>query len=244
MSQIATTPEFNPTILETHPMQKMSVEETGVFKVFCQDDENLIRQSKKLTNELMDYVKFATKDKFIQKMSWSVGSTSDWMGIEFNVHLLKDLTLDIVKRFLYFQPTGLLFTLRPANNAYYVGKTWVIYDLSPSKDFYEIFYAKAFNLGVASQFDRFEITPNDSKEIKFQVPIMIPFDVFRTDFTGSIDNYLIEQQNYLDGYSFGRLRTFSPALLKTSAANRQNLAFPLSAMLQYVSYGGTQVRSK
>jgi len=247
MSQLETTPELNPTHLESHPTQQMLVKEPMIFiDLRSAPPQSLRGENSSFSVEQMDWVKIAQKNKYMHTYSWPVGSTVPWLEKEFRIEDILPLIPVGLKFNSYANFNAVLISIKPTNNAYFQGLTALCWDNAPSIQYYDNYLINvAASNARKFQFSKIMISPKDSGEINFLIPINFPFEfikLFNPSLLSPSGPRNIAMARYFYRYSLGRLRTAVLSQLATTSTLTQ-LTFTMSGQVLDLHTAGLNIRS-
>jgi len=241
MSQLETNPLANPTTENDNPTQLMEVLPAAVVPNLRFDPPGLVRtQGPNIKIEQLDWIKIAEKNKFIKSFQWNVNNDSAWFNQEFDYNLVQTLTPVAWEINTYSNFNSLLMSIKPTNNAFFMGLTGLFFDPAPHINYYNnLFGIDAQHLTRIWQFRKVMISPKDSGEINFLVPINFPFEMFKNRINrGPL--YLRNVSSYLQDYPFGRLRS-KPLTDLHSTSDLTALHFVLSGQVLDLETGGIRI---
>lgn len=232
MSLLSTAPETNPTILETHPTQVMRVKPSVEIIDFTFDDISTVVDTKTFQIEQLDWLKLSQKNKFIQFYTWPIDVSTTWMTIDFNRAFIDQL-MPVGQAFNSFSKfTKVLISIKPTSNSLMQGLSVISYQPVPVGNFLNV----AYNYNLTANPERiFQIpgkkfvSPNNSNELNFLVPINFPFEFFRWS-AGSGGTPSDFQENYIGSYQFGTL-TIQNLIPLTTKSALTGLVYSVSAQV-------------
>jgi len=245
MSQLETTPELNPTRIESHPTQEMLVKEPMIVVDFrTTPSESIRHESSAFSIEQLDWVKIASKNKYIETFTWTVGSTVPWMEKEFTIADILPLIPIGLKYNSYANFNTVLISIKPTNNAYFAGLSALCWDNAPSLNYYD-----KYNINLTNarkfQFQKIMISPKDSGEINFLIPLNFPFEFIKIVQTGTTYPYLGRlnaMAAYMNRYVLGRVRTAVLSVLATTST-LTSLQFTMSGQVLDLQTAGLNINS-
>jgi hypothetical protein len=189
----------------------------------------------------LDWVKLAQKNKYLGTYRWTTTSNAEWMNFVLSLSTVERL-IPIGKDFNSFMNfSHLMFSLKPTTNAMMAGLTKIFFDNSPRDDFLNLTYGIDFsnntNLHRIYQYPgEAYISPNNSNEINFLIPLNFPFLKFKW---GAVvaGNSDAAMSRYHREYVFGILKTavISQLVTKTSLTE---ITYTLSGQFLDLSTSG------
>jgi hypothetical protein len=241
MSQLLTAPEINPTTNKKYPTQDMQVASTMQIVDFSLDSVRNFMEQPKFSVEQLDWVKIARKNKTIGSFVWTTTSTVGPYTLTVNQNFVRSL-ITIGKTFNAFTNySRILITIKPTSNSQYQGLLGLAWDPSPSPTFYNDFCgADLTDIAIFQQFQTAWITPDNTAEFSFIIPLNYPFEFFRlinnnNNFSASNAMY-----NYMNDYVFGTIRTLIYSPLRTQST-LLGLSFNVSAQILDLQTAGLQI---
>lgn len=220
MSLLSTAPETNPTVMEVHSSQVMKVKDAVEIIDFTFDDISQIVDTKTFQLEQQDWFKLAAKNKFVSVHNWPINTISNWLNISID-RLFVDKLIPVGRTFNSFNKfTRILISIKPTSNSLMQGLSAISFLPIPRA----AYLADLFNYSISNQPERiFQvpgkkfISPNNSNELNFLIPVNFPFEFFRWDPGSLALSPASYQDDYISGYPFGSLHidTVVPLTTKT-----------------------------
>lgn len=203
MSQLNTAPLINPTVIEEHPNQQMLVKEIALIRNFCIDDVKMSQDNNYFSIPQMDWLKFSQKNKIVGNFSWTAGSSN---LIRINVGSgLVDSLLPVGKDFnSYYNFNSITFSIKPTANAFVQGLAAVTWLNEADPLNMNVWGFQVYTTRKLWQIPRkFFISPNNTDEYNFTVPLNMPFNFLKWGGLGS--NVAGALATYMLNYFYGTL---------------------------------------
>uniref|UniRef100_A0AAU8JNT8 Structural protein 1 n=1 Tax=Chipolycivirus sp. TaxID=2809300 RepID=A0AAU8JNT8_9VIRU len=213
MSQTETNPLFNPTMKVTHPKQQQQVmiPRTIDFGIGIEAQTSTLN----LNCNQMDWIKVSQKNKFIKSVVWNIDQVTPWFTQEINMSLILSLS-QIGRDFqAYFSFDRVMISIQPTHQAFFQGNTKIAYDPSPDPNYYSVILGQGMTDAAFYQFQTVDFSPKSTQVYNFLCPMLTPF-AFLAISGGGIN---VRTENYLNGYSMGRLVSYIYSPLTTNGAN-------------------------
>lgn len=216
MSQTETNPNFNPTTTVTLPKQQQQIMEPKVIDFTQQmhgQDNNL-----KLNCQQIDWIKLASKNKFIDKAVWNIDDDNSWYRKEIDPGFLKSL-MQIGRDYqTFYSFDKVMISLQPTHQAFFQGNTKFAFDPSPSPSYYSDVLGYTLTLESFYQFQTVDFSPKSTQSYNFLFPMNMPFAFLQLPSDAQFNG---NTETYLDNYNMGRLRSavFSTLTTKGTATS-------------------------
>lgn len=241
MSQLNTAPLINPTIVETHPNQQMLVKAPAVVRNFCIDDVKMSVDNNFFNIPQMDWLKFSQKNKLVGSFVWNASSASNLFRQDINT-VFVDQLLPVGKAFnSFYNFNSVTFSIKPTANAFVQGLAVVTFLNSPVDDLSAVWGVDMYATRRIWQIpQKFFISPNNTDEYNFSVPINIPYNFLKWGGAGS--DVASALHTFTEDYLFGVLSVdiIVPFLTKTDIVN---IPYVISAQLTDISTSGIKFNS-
>lgn len=208
MSQLNTAPLINPTVPEIHPNQQMLVKEPAIVRNFTIDDIKASQDNNYFSIPQMDWIKFSQKNKVLAIFNWTAVTPSNLYRLNVDFSLVNSL-IPVGQVFnSYYNFNTVTFSIKPTANAFVQGLacvTWIPAPTSiPAGDFRDVWGYDYYTTTKLWQIPRkFFISPNNTDEYNFTVPVTLPFNFFKWGGEGSSVSGGL--QSYFNEYSFGTI---------------------------------------
>lgn len=240
MSQLNTAPLINPTVPETHPNQQMLVKEPAIIRNFSIDPFKESQDNNYFSIPQMDWVKFSQKNKVVNIFNWTPVSPANLYRLTVDFSFVDSL-IPVGKDFnSFYNFNSVTFSIKPTSNAFVQGLACLTWIPAPtagaSGDFREVWGYDYYTTTKLWQIPRkFFISPNNTDEYNFTVPVTLPFNFFK--WGGELSSVSGALQEYLREYTFGTVSidVVVPFSTKTDITN---IPFVVSAQLTDLQTSG------
>jgi hypothetical protein len=242
MSLISTTPEFNPTVVNTNPTQVLEGQPDGIRADLFPDGKNIMKLHNAMHMENMDFGKIAAMEKFISKQEWKVSQTGPWFTYEFSIKALDDLLTKIPKDFLWRDFNNVEFTLHTTLNAYVAGFSALYYDPAPADGYWNLIYGISISDYYRVMFPCVMYQPTKATSVSWTLPLANPFRMYSKE-VATLDTTVNLLHRYIRQYSMGRFIAYPIVPLMTGASTITRVPFAFRGRIADLSVTGTDYAS-
>lgn len=201
MSQIATAPETNPTEVVNSFHQVLNVKPSVEIIDFGADDMSDMPIRNSFVMSQPDWVKLASKNKYIEKFTWNLTDTGIIWSKDWTYDTLAPLIPSGIIENSYVKFSKVLISIKPTNNAFLKGMTYISCYNGPPLYSSVTGTAVTTDNRVFYQLKHAPLSPQSSNEINFMLPINYPFEMFKTPIlTVSTTNYSDKLAQYTRSY--------------------------------------------
>lgn len=242
MSWLETTPKLTPTEQVAKPLQKLFGLPDAQQRNFGDLPANFMRPTHGTKVTQLKFSDIPLKERFVETIEWPIGTTNPVLWYkEINMSFLSSFMERTLDTFMLMDIDEITFTIRTNANAAYQGLMWLIWEPTPSSNWFHDIYDYSISLAEKSQLQRLEITPNTSGEYSFTIPIIYPFDMFLNPNlpTNAASDSYIAMMNYTKNYTFGRIYLQNIISLESSNTTAVSLCYPISFSITGFNYGAT-----
>jgi len=225
MSQTETNPNFNPTTTINLPKQQQQQMPPKVtdFSMYKSGPDRFLN----LNCNQMDWIKIASKNKYINTAIWSIDSSTPWYGKEIDVPFVESLMQVGREVQTFYSFSKVLISIQPTHQAFFQGNTKFAFDPAPNPNYYSILGYSIDDYGYY-QFQTVDFSPKSTQSYNFLFPMNIPFAFLQFSSTNPTFNGPTEA--YLKSYNMGRLRSRVYSELTTKGTNT-SISYHVSAQI-------------
>lgn len=238
MSQISTTPQLNPTVIENNPTQVLMEQPAGVVADYFPTGEPVMKGHNAIHVQNMDFKKVATMEKFLKRVDWTIDSTADWFKYEFTIGNLDNLITDMASSFQWRDFGTVHFRLITTLNAFVAGLTVLYYDPSPDEKYWVKLYGITPNAQTKVLFPNVKFEPTKSQAVTWTLPFSNPFRMYPKS-TDSVDPNINIMHQWIRDYPMGRITAFPLVPLITGTTGITRCPFALRAKMEGLRVAGT-----